>query len=976
MQTRFLVPLLAGTIWAQQSFTPTVIALPGAPSQVLYGTFNGEFIRSSDGGSTWTPIYLGDPGSPQPPIQSFLFDAVDKNTIYIASNVESGGVWRSTDAGATWTKANSGLPTTGGPVLSLKQLSNTNPSLYVRVGDQVYRSDDGANSWNRVGALPGSSGALVIADAPLNTMYFIDANTLTVSTSFDLGHSWNATGSLNVPPAPGQVTLYASLIANAPQNLYVSLITPGIGAGPYVSTSNGGSFTDASGSGLGLFTKIDSAAGQTIYAFGYQGAGFYRSDDNGQTWHPIGVTGATPFTLGAVDPLTRSTIYAIRGGSFPGFVKSTDSGVNWSPISATITPTLAKPASGISATLEQGAPFSQSFTVRAFEDATWPLSVTITTTGEPWLKVGAGSGTTPLAESVTIDTTGLAAGTYQSSITISAPKSFNQSVTIPVKLTVLPAGTSRSAYSISTIAGNGDSTAVLTNGPPVSVGIGAAKAVAYDNSGRLLISAGNRIWQVLNGVISPVAGNGAFASTGDGTDALTASIADPDSLLLDAQGTIYFPEFSTGRIRKLLNGALSTVVDLSKLNTPPTHSLLMDSVGRLLIVNPNGIFRYDGVKLQTVTAYAMNDPYSMVSDASGNIYVSDRGAHRILKFSTAGVVTVVAGQGAPGFGGDEGPAAQAVLNTPSGLAIDGQGTLYIADTGNQRIRTITPDGTIHTIAGSGIRGFAGDGSTADFASFQNPTAVAVDSKGNISIADTNNNRVRSLTAAVIPAAKPTAIVHAASGSLQIAPGGLFSIYGDSLSLITDQASSSTWPTTLGGVSVTINGIRAPLYYASKGLINGQVPYEVVPGTATVVVTINGAQPATITGQVVAANPGLLLYNSRALAVNPDASVNGPTAPASPNNFLILYLSGIGNPDHAIATGAPAPSVEPFDRVNYPASITVGGQSVRILYLGLAPGYPALAQANIIVPALPPGDYPVVVTVNGVQSNSANITIGN
>src|SRR5262249_39539645 len=159
----------------------------------------------------------------------------------------------------------------------------------------------------------------------------------------------------------------------------------------------------------------------------------------------------------------------------------------------------------------------------------------------------------------------------------------------------------------STIAGNGQSTFVLPSGTPTNVGIGSPKALAYDSSGRLLISAGNRIWQISNGLISPVAGSGVFASNGDGTDALTASIADPDCLLLDPKNTIYFTEYSTGRIRKVLNGAVSTVVDLSKFNAAASHCVLMDSFGRFLVANPTGLLRYDGSKLQTVTAYPMKD---------------------------------------------------------------------------------------------------------------------------------------------------------------------------------------------------------------------------------------------------------------------------------------------------------------------------------------------------------------------------------
>ena len=949
-----------------------MLALPGTPSQVLYGTYKGALVKSADAGSTWTAIHIAEAGAPQPPVIGLAIDLVDNKTLYLSTTIAAGGVWRSSDSGATWTAANAGLPTTGGSVQDLRQVAGANLALFAHVGNQLYRSGDKGATWTPQGALPGTGGPLVIADSPFNLMYFIDAVSLSVYESQDFGHSWILNGSLPVTPAPGQVTLAASIVAGTQGTLYVSVTTPGIGTAAYLSTTGGGSFTDQTSAGLGLFTKIDSGSGP-LYAF--SNPGFYRSDDNGVSWKSIGVSSGVPYTLGAVDPGLRTTIYAVRGGTTPAFVRSTDSGADWTVIPATIMPTLAKPVSMLSAVVEENAPYSQSFTVQAYEDSSWALPVTISTTGEPWLQISTIAGTTPLAETVTINTAGLAPGVYQSTIRLFAVNAANPSVTIPVQLTIRPAGSVGPQYTVSTAGGNGSTTSALTSGTATSVAIGGPKAMALDNAGHLLISASNRIWQLTDAQIAPFAGNGTFGSNGDGTDATTASIADPDAILVDPQNTIYFTEYSTGRIRKILNNAISTFLDLTRFNIQPTHSILIDNFGRLILANSTGLLRYDGTKVQTLTAFPLNDPYSMVADSAGNIYVSDRGAHQIFKFPPAGAVTVFAGLGSQGYGGDGGPAASALLNTPSGIAIDAQGTIYVADKGNQRIRSITSDGVIHTVAGSGVRGFSGDGTTADFAAFQDPFAVAVDAKGNLYVADAGNNRVRKLALAIVPTPMPTAVVHAASGSLQIAPGGLFSVYGDLLSLVDGQASTSTWPKSLQGVSVTINGISAPLYFVSKGLINGQVPYEVTPGPATVVVTVSGSLPGQVSAQVVAANPGLLLYQGRALAVNPDASVNGPDAPANPNNFLILYLSGIGIPDHAVATGAPAPSAEPFARVNYPYTITVAGQTVQVPFLGLAPGYPALAQANIFVPNLPAGSYPVVVRVNGVQSNSANIVIG-
>ena len=975
VRASILLLLSATAAWTQQSFVPNVIAAAGLPSRVLYGVYKGALVRSADSGVTWTPIYVTEPGLAQPPVQGFTIDSSDSNTLYLTTTIAAGAVWRSTDGGTTWAKANSGLPTSGGVIDYFRQVAGPPSLLYAKTGNQLFRSTDGAASWSLQGTLPGSSSTLAITDPPANLAYFVDGVSLSAFVSLDLGHSWSLAGSLPLSMLPGQVANAIAVPIGFPNHVYVSVASLGPGGAAYLSINGGGSFTDQTDAGLGLFSKMDSALNGPIYAFALGTPGFYRSLDNGQTWKAIGLTGISTYTLGTVDPNFRSTVYAAQGGSTSALVRSTDNGDTWTAIPAVVTPTIAKPASIIRVTLEEGAPYTQVFTVQTLEDSSWRLPVTLSTSGEPWLQLGATSGTTPLTNSLTIVAAGMPPGVYRSTIRINAPQSFNQSVTIPVELTIRPLGSLGPQYIVTTVAGNGNASGSVTNGGATSIGIGAPQALALGPLGQLLISAGNRIWQLSGGALIVLAGNGILGSSGDGIDASQASIANPEAIALDPQGAIYFTEYTTARVRKLVGNSISTILDFSRFNVQQgSHGLLIDSFGRLLLANSSGLLRYDG-RLQTVTAYPLSDPFGMVADGSGNVYVSDRGSHQILKFAATGTVSVFAGGGTPGFAGDGSPAAQALLNAPSGLAIDVQGVIYVADSGNQRIRAIGLDGTIHTIAGSGIAGFAGDATTVDFAAFQNPAAVTLDAQGNLFVADSGNNRVRKLTLQNVPTPKPAAVSHAATGSLAPAVGGLFSIYGDLLAQKEALVSDTTWPRSLAGVSVTINGIAAPLYYVSKGLINGQIPYEIAPGTATAIVTVNGSLPAQISFQVLAVSPGILIYNgNRAVAVNPNSSVNGPDAPATPGSYVLLYLSGIGQPDHPVATGAPAPSAEPFARVAYPYSITVNGQPVDAPYLGLAPGYPALAQANVLVPNLPAGDYSLVVTVNGVRSNSGLISI--
>src|SRR5207249_819094 len=132
-------------------------------------------------------------------------------------------------------------------------------------------------------------------------------------------------------------------------------------------------------------------------------------------------------------------------------------------------------------------------------------------------------------------------------------------------------------------------------------------------------------------------------------------------------------------------------------------------------------------------------------DPAGNPYLADTADHRIRKVTPGGTISTYAGSGNFGFSGDGGPATAAELNFPRDVALDPAGNLYIADSGNSRIRKVSPGGTISTYAGSGSRGFSGDGGPAAAAQLNNPVGMALDPAGNLYIADITNNRIRKVT---------------------------------------------------------------------------------------------------------------------------------------------------------------------------------------------------------------------------------------
>jgi hypothetical protein len=146
---------------------------------------------------------------------------------------------------------------------------------------------------------------------------------------------------------------------------------------------------------------------------------------------------------------------------------------------------------------------------------------------------------------------------------------------------------------------------------------------------------------------------------------------------------------------------------------------------------------------------ALRVPLGVVVDGAGNLYIADSENNRIRRVDTQGNITTIAGTGAPGYGGDGGPATSAQLYEPYQLAIDSNGDLFIADEGNNRIREITPDGTIATVAGNGVRAYGGDGGPANSAQLDAPTGVAVDSAGNLYISAAASIRMVSAATGVI-----------------------------------------------------------------------------------------------------------------------------------------------------------------------------------------------------------------------------------
>jgi sugar lactone lactonase YvrE len=190
---------------------------------------------------------------------------------------------------------------------------------------------------------------------------------------------------------------------------------------------------------------------------------------------------------------------------------------------------------------------------------------------------------------------------------------------------------------------------------------------------------------------------------------------------VDSAGTFYISEYTGHRVRKITtDGKIGTVAGTG-------------------VAGPGG----DG---GPAVSAQLNSPRAVAVDSAGTLYIADSGNHRVRKITADGKISTVAGTGAANFSGDGGPATAAGLNYPRGVSVDSTGILYIADCNNHRVRKITADGKISTVAGTGAANFSGDGGPATSAQLSSPVGVVVDSAGILYIADCNNHRVRKITA--------------------------------------------------------------------------------------------------------------------------------------------------------------------------------------------------------------------------------------
>ncbi len=567
---------------------------------------------------------------------------------------------------------------------------------------------------------------------------------------------------------------------------------------------------------------------------------------------------------------------------------------------------------------------------------------------------------------------------------------------------------------ISTFAGNGIAAYSGDGGRAGIAALNHPKGLAFDAAGSLYIADvdNHRVRKVTSdGTITTVAGNGTQGWSGDNGNAVNASISDVTGVALDRFSNLYIADASNRRVRKVTpNGAITTIAGtgvegFSGDGGPAAEAMLgrpaglaVDAAGNLYIADStnhrirridtngiittvagNGIAGFSGDDGPAIQA-SLQFPIGVAVDSFLNLYIADGDNNRIRKVTPSGTIRTVAGGGAGRFSGDGGPATAAALNIPEDVALDAAGNLYIADAGNNRVRKVDSNGTITTVAGTGADGFSGDGGPSTSAMLNFPWGLATNSAGYLFIADRVNSRIRVISAAnngAVPRLRDTdPVVNGASfaGGQAVAPGAIVSIFGSNLAGVTTPAPAGALPTVIGDTSITFNGVAAPLFYVSPNQVNAQAPFNLGLGTVSVQVSRGGLSGST-TANVASVSPGIFIMDEASKAgaiLHANYQLVSSTAPAQAGEYVLIYATGLGALKTPVQSGVVASGI--VETTGTP-TVMIGGVPAQISFSGLAPGFVGLYQVNAIVPnGVQPGDQTVQISIGGAFSNVATMAV--
>ncbi len=751
----------------------------------------------SDGPNKWKLINGGDGGYA-------AIDFSNPNILYVSSQFAN--FRKSTDGGSTSSLATLGLGFTNLLFITPLALDPSDPQRLYTGGDPVFRTNSGMSSWTTIGSLrnvsltAGTMSAVAVAPTDANYALFGMTDGYLVRTNRALSLSPTTPLSSALDRARQPRAGFVSWVAFDPNDkniAYATYSTFGGGAHVWKTTNAGDSWTSIDGMGSTGIPDIpvhcivvDTSNPARLYVG--TDLGVFVSIDGGATWavENTGFANVVTESLALNTAGGVTSLYAFTHGRGAYKVTANMSGCNFAL--ATTGRTVA--ASGADLTVDVNvAPTGCAW--KAESNVSW---ITVqpgaggSTSGTVGLKVEANRiigrrfGTVAIAgRSFTVTQEGLP-DLESPTLRITTPNMTTVNTNLGA---VNVAGTAADNLRVASVtwrsnrglAGTAAGTANWTiAGLPVLTGRNEITVTAADEAGNVSNTGLLIINSMPSSVLTTVAGSGAVGLAGDGGPAVLASMGNNARLATDAGGNLYIAEFGTFRVRKVApNGVITTIAgngtsgfsgdgaagNRAQLNTPV--GLAVDAAGNIYISDYfNNRVRRVAAGTGVITTFAgagvagfsgdggpasearINFPEGLAVDKAGNLYIADSLNHRIRKVDAAtGNISTVVGTGTAGLGGDDGPAKDALLNTPLDVVVDGADNLYVADGRNARIRKVTAsDGVIRTIVGS-TPGFTGDdGPAKDARISPNPIAITLDAAGNLYIADLGNQRIRRVAA--------------------------------------------------------------------------------------------------------------------------------------------------------------------------------------------------------------------------------------
>lgn len=477
-------------------------------------------------------------------------------------------------------------------------------------------------------------------------------------------------------------------------------------------------------------------------------------------------------------------------------------------------------------------------------------------------------------------------------------------------------------------------------------------AVAYDAAGNLFFvdTRRNQVFEVsFAGRLSVVAGTGQQGFAGDGDPAANALFNAPQGIALGADNTVYIADTGNQRIRAISNGVVRTIAGTG------TRGALGDGGPAI--------------------AAALNRPSALAVDTSGGLLVCDTANHRVRRIAS-GTITTVAGTGQQGFAGDGSPATAAELDSPMGIAVVPDGRVFVADSHNHRIRVIGTDGTIQTFAGSGMRGFSGDGGQATNAQLFLPRGMSVTNSGDVVFADSDNQRVRSIDAQGIistiagdgwQGSSPDASA-ASAASLDSPRGVAAAPYG--IASFADP--HNHWIQQVAADSKVYIVASPPARTSSVALT---LPPAMTYGQGSAAVRVQGA--AMPQGDVALVDGNTIICSAKLTAASASIPVNAISA--GPHTFTASYAGDGLNP--AATSALASVTVQPADVVaSADAAQIAYGETVPLLTgsaTGVLPQDASFVFVSFFTSAgalAPAGTYPIQAQLSGTGSGNYQLSM--